>query len=85
MRFDKVSGPPMASYDVSHDGQNIGNVRYWERRYNLRRLYVSRGWRAYAPDGTPVGFHPDNYTGATRAEAAEVLLAAHLNQPRRTT
>lgn len=61
-------------YDVVVDGQVIGTVRKWERRYNLRRVYVSRGWRALAADGERL-YGQDGYTADTRREAAEVLQA----------
>jgi hypothetical protein len=33
-------------YEVSLNGQVIGTVERWERRYRLRRMLVTRGWRA---------------------------------------
>jgi hypothetical protein len=60
-------------YDLTLDGQTIGRVRAYEKRYNLRRVYVDRGWVATSLDGqhTAGSDHTD-----TRRSAVAGLLDA---------
>jgi hypothetical protein len=60
-------------YEVLLDGEVIGTVERWERRYRLRRTLVTRGWRARLVGGSPL-YHQDGYTANTRAGAAEALI-----------
>lgn len=60
------------SYRVLLDGVDIGEVRHWERRYNLRRVIVTKGWRARTVDGERL-YHGDSYTAETRLGAATAL------------
>lgn len=59
-------------YEVSINGQVIGTVERWERRYRLRRMLVTRGWRAKSVGGVPL-YHQDGFTATTRVGAAEAL------------
>ena len=70
----KKSGP-RDEYEVFLSGESIGRVFRWERRYNLRRVIVSKGWRATTPDGRQL-YHPDGYTAKTRSDAAQALVRA---------
>jgi hypothetical protein len=67
---------PTREYEVLLEDEVIGRVRYWERRYYLRRVYVSKGWRATLADGTRL-YHPDGTTGDTRRSATWALIKAH--------
>lgn len=60
-------------YDVLLDGEVVGSVERWERRYRLRRTLVTKGWRARLVDGSPL-YHQDGYTASTRLGAAEALI-----------
>ena len=55
-------------------GQLIGHVRYQEKSWNLRRLYISRWWNAIAM-GRKIGEY------RTRSEAASALLAHSRRDP----
>lgn len=63
-------------YEVLLDGEIIGAVWEWERSYNLRRLIVSRGWRAKTISGERL-YHEHGSTARTRAEAAEAVVSAY--------
>lgn len=63
----------IGEYTVCYGGANLGTVQKWERRYNLRRVYVSRGWRATTPEGRRL-YTTDGSTGETRQFAAWALL-----------
>lgn len=68
----------MGAYDVVLHAEDvtIGIVRKWERRYNLRRLIVSRGWRATTASGERL-YDSDGKTAETRHDAAAALVAKH--------
>lgn len=63
------------AYDVLLDGEVIGDVRKWERSYNLRRRLVTRGWRARTASGERL-YDFDGYTASTRGAAAAELVEA---------
>lgn len=71
----------LMAYRVELDGVHIGDVRYIETRYNLRRVLVSRGWLAYAANGAKVA-RPGRQRGdwESRAHAIIVLWRVHHNQ-----
>lgn len=69
MKFKRTS---FDGYEVYSDGVLLGTVQKWERRYNLRRVYVTKGWRATTPDGTKL-YTQDGTTSRTRKGAAEAL------------
>ena len=75
IKFTKRAAFGLGSYRVLFDGEDIGEVTKWERRYNLRRVIVSRGWRAITPDGRRL-YTPDGTTSDTRAGAADALVRA---------
>lgn len=60
--------------DGSSNYEAIGTVSYWIRRYNLRRVLVTKGWRAQDLTGARVGYHENNATADTRRGAVEALL-----------
>ena len=64
-------------YEVRDGGVLLGTVKQFERRYNLRRVYVSRGWRATAPDGTKLYEPRSGPTGERREDAAIALQLYH--------
>lgn len=74
LRF--VSDGSVGGYDVLQDGVKIGAVRKYEKRWNLRRVYVMRGWLAFPPTGPALrareGGEATMYR--TRAEAAAALV-----------
>lgn len=80
-RFIPSLGDRTYVVNVKETGVHLGSVRHWTERYNLTRLLVVHGWRAYpaTPDGTYAralghddrGGRPHLYR--TRAEAAEAL------------
>lgn len=58
-------------YTISVDNRVIGHVWKYEQRYNLRRVYVVRGWKA-KPLG---GWHDDEpRMFNTRREAVDALV-----------
>lgn len=66
----------LGAYSVALDGRPLGEVYKWERRYNLRRLYVTRGWKAKPKDSPrPALPHADGCYD-TRAAAIVALHAA---------
>jgi hypothetical protein len=66
--------------DGSGGYDDVGEVTIWEQRYNLRRVIVSRGWRArYWPFGrggalVKVGYDVNGCTAETRRDAVKALL-----------
>ncbi len=67
----KSAGGGYEVYDIA-TGTLLGTVRSWERRYNLNRVVLHRGWRATTTAGEKL-YHEDSCTGETRHEAAEAL------------
>lgn len=65
--------PSLDGYDVMTSKGCVGHVRKFERRYNLRRVILIRGWRASASDGTKL-WSGDGYTASTRVLAIAALL-----------
>lgn len=76
--FQFQKSGPIGAYEVRTEGGAVflGTVQKWERRYNLRRVYVSRGWRATTAKGRRL-YDRDGSTARTRGEAAEALAKAH--------
>lgn len=72
-------------WDVFVNGEAIGDVRYWEQRYNLRRVYVTRGWQAFARGVENVGRRTNNgmQSGAygSMREAVQALVDHTFPQP----
>lgn len=60
-------------YNVTLAGEEIGEVYKNERRYNLRRLIVIRGWSATATNGGTLKSGPESRIFPTRREAVQVL------------
>jgi len=58
---------------------HIGFVRLFERRYNLRRVLLVKGWRATTARAELHLWTRDGYTAETREGAARVLLEKHRN------
>lgn len=58
-------------YAVWHNDVLLGTVEFWERRYNLRRVIVVKGWRATRANGEKL--YGSSYTAPTREAAARVL------------
>lgn len=63
----------LGAYRVARDGRALGEVFKFERRYSLRRVYVTRGWKA-KPKGSsaPALPHADGCYD-TRAAAIVAL------------
>lgn len=60
-------------YNVTLAGEEIGEVYKNERRYNLRRLIVIRGWSATATNGPTLKSGPESRIFPTRKEAVQAL------------
>jgi len=74
--FEVDPAQGIGRYSVALDGRPLGEVYKWERRYNLRRVYVTRGWKARPKDSdAPALPHADGCYD-TRAEAIVALHAA---------
>lgn len=75
LRF--VSDGTVGGYDVLQDGVRIGAVTKYEKRWNLRRVYVTRGWLAFPPTGPALRAREGGEATVyhTRAEAADALLS----------
>lgn len=72
VKYERLPGDP-PEYSVIYNGQLIGTVKKWERRYNLRRVYVSRGWRARMADGEML-HHEHDCTADTRYAATRAMI-----------
>lgn len=74
LRFEETGA--LGEYNVLEgegaEVRSLGTVIKFERRYNLRRVYVTRGWRACLPNGHAL-YSRDAVTASTRAVAAEAL------------
>jgi hypothetical protein len=74
------NGGEHADWQVFVGGEAVGEVRRFERRFNLRRVIVIRGWRAYLRDAAarelprrlPEGGRDSCFD--TRQQAVEALL-----------
>ena len=75
MESEFVFMPSVGGYNVFLEGLPIGEVWKNERRYNLRRLIVIRGWSARPARGTTLGKHEPQIF-PTRKKAAQALVSA---------
>ncbi len=67
-----------SEYEIVLDGKTIGTVRAYEKRYNLRRVFVDKGWVARSIDGehSAASDYTDSRRSAVRALLEQMGLGA---------